>query len=442
MIHQLEQQRTQQHIKIFIASLTILISAFLINLVINHKIAHNISDVGQYGDYFVITQMIFILGTILPLGYDLAVDRFIPVYLTKNKHNAYTIFLKTFINVVFKTTFVVFMLTIFYKFTCQKFKFIFIENEMVYYNIMYLNSAFCISLLYFTVRLIRAHAHFYIAIILYQLLQPISQLLLLFYFNNSLDGAFHSYVTSWFVAILLTIIIFKIIIKSPRIRLLRLFDINNMILYKKGRHTTNKIATNLLLSSSSDYMYSIIVIIINTLLPDQKAAGYAAAIGYFNLMFFIIIRAISSIYKPMLMQMFYSNQAQCKNLIRTYSNMCLVLASTTFIIILIFGKYLLLKIFGADYIDGYIYLCLFTFGFVLVEGFAIHKITLEMFNSKEAKRIVLLTNLLSIGLAIIFSFHSLGAVAISFIASRIIFTILILMRLNNVKQKFFKDLGN
>lgn len=161
---------------------------FILNSIISHKIANHIGSVEIYGDYFTLSQAIFILGTIMPLGYDLAVDKFIPTFIVKNKILGYRRFIQSFINVIFKSTCLLIILTILYKISYRALEHTYIENEDVFFhNIIYINFAFCVSIVFFSSRIIRAEQNFYLAIVLYQLLQPICQLLLISILSKGIE---------------------------------------------------------------------------------------------------------------------------------------------------------------------------------------------------------------------------------------------------------------
>ena len=86
----------QGEIRSVLISLLIVAFGFIIHLFVNSNISHILPS-KYYGDYTVFIQMILFFGLCASLGYDIVVDRYIPVFVLENKFEEINDFIKAYL---------------------------------------------------------------------------------------------------------------------------------------------------------------------------------------------------------------------------------------------------------------------------------------------------------------------------------------------------------
>ena len=81
----------------------ILICGFGLNLMLNSKIAHYLETPKNFGDYIVFTQLIFISGSLMGVGFDQVVERYVPLLVLNGKYNEIKLFRRLYFKVLWKS---------------------------------------------------------------------------------------------------------------------------------------------------------------------------------------------------------------------------------------------------------------------------------------------------------------------------------------------------
>ncbi len=435
----------QGEIRSVLISLLIVAFGFIIHLFVNSNISHILPS-KYYGDYTVFIQMILFFGLCASLGYDIVVDRYIPVFVLENKFEEINDFIKLFFNIAVKTIFISGVLITVYKIIfIHKFRgeqILGIENPIFNSHIYFLILGIGINLLFFHSRLIRSTQHPYVALFCYQALPHILFFIIIksyytFFYSQNIGTLLLMYTISWILSIMVTMFLYyKIYSKGTNVP-----KVTELIRLRPKTSSYFQDGYNLLVSNLLAYSFYFVSFLANMFLPSNKQyeVGFAGAIYTLTYIFFVLVKTFSAIYKPQMaiIQKYYAEHMT--KYVNKMSTLCLIIAIILASIIFIEGKFLLKHFFGAVYIQAYSSLCVATCGFILMEGLVVYKFFLEQYNPKIPAKLALMTNILSITLITIGSRKSLFYAVCGFTFSRCVYSTFLIYNYRIALKKIAKN---
>lgn len=426
----------------FVFTSLIVIVGFIFNILSSSIISNSIGNQTSFGDFSSFTQMEFILGMSLSCGIDLAVDKYFPKYIYKNKINA----INTFNQFYFSIISVLFIIFLFILSGIYLYHYIhgisFIEDTKLFIdNIYLLITSFIIAINCYFCKILRISGHIVVSTANYLLIPFMIFFLFAFFFQSKDVTIFAKfYSLSWLISFLLTLVLIKTLVNYDLTinlhKLTHQLSIKQKNIKRVFRKNILKDSLFMLLSSTSDNSYGFALIAINIVIAESHDVGLAAAIGGLCMTYLVVIKAISSIYKPSLKLKLLKDKYEAIRFIKKYTRIGIlfsVLITATYVV---FGEKLLLILYGQEYVRAYVPLLIVSIAFCLVEGFTIHKITLELLESKDIAKAVIITNVISLLLVIIFgSFYGLIGAVIGFLMGRIYYVLLVNNRFNILMRR-------
>lgn len=414
-------------------------AGFLCNIIIASIASKAIGNPAYFGDLFAFVQMEFILGMFLSCGIDLAIDKFFPKFIYKNKHKAIEIYNKLYFSII-GIMFLLFVIIMSVIYTYYHFvnKVHFIENKNLFIDNLYLlTTSFVIAINCYFCKILRVYGYIVLATANYLVTPLVIFLIMICAFSVKQTYHFAQlYSLSWVITFCITIFLLH---KYVNVK----FWVTPSVIYgnlcyrlkyikRTFRKRTFKDSLYLLLSSTSDNSFGMAVVTINIVLAKSGDVGLAAAINTVCLLYAVVIKTLSSLYRPSLKLKMLQDKNEAVKFINIYTRAGVFLAVVITVIYLLFGENILVMIYGHDYARGYIPLVITAIAFCLVEGFTIHKMTLELYKSKSIAKLVMITNLLSLSLvAVLGSLYGLIGAILGFLIGRLAYVIVI-------NQKFSK----
>lgn len=421
-------------------------AGFICNLTAASIASKAIGNPAYFGDLFAFVQIEFILGMFLSCGIDLAIDKFFPKFIYQNKNKAIEIYHKFYLSIIgiMFLAFILVMLGVygFYYFGNIESQDSCIENKNLFINNLYLLSvSFIIAINCYLCKILRVYGHLILATANYVFTPLLIFLISISVFSIKESHVFAQiYSLSWVITFISSVFLVR---KYVGIN----FSVSLSILFKnifsRIKHIKNtfrkrifKDSLYLLLSSTSDNSFGMSVIAINIVLANSSDVGLAAAINTVCLLYAVVIKTLSSLYRPSLKLKMLQNKDEAIKFIKTYTMSGLILSVILTMVYVIYGEQILALIYGHIYTHAYVPLIIVAIAFCLVEGFTIHKITLELYKSKSIAKLVMFTNVSSVSLVMLFGFFYglIGAVS-GFLAGRLLYVIII-------NQKFYRLLSD
>lgn len=417
-------------------------AGFICNISAASIASKAIGNPAYFGDLFAFVQVEFILGMFLSCGIDLAIDKFFPKYIYHNKNKALEIYHKFYLSII-SIMFLIFILIMLGIYTYYYFdgRNNYIENKNLFMDNLYLLVvSFVIAINCYLCKILRVYGHLVLATANYTFTP-----LFIFLISISILHIKQSYVfaqlysLSWVITFIFSVfLVHKYVDLNFSINISIFKNIFSRIKRVKEtfRKRTFKDSLYLLVSSTSDNSFGMSVVAMNIVLAKSGDVGLAAAINTVCLLYAVVIKTLSSLYRPSLKLKMLQDQSDAIKFIKTYTRAGIILSVILTIVYILYGEHLLVLIYGHNYAQAYIPLLIVAMAFCLVEGFTIHKITLELYKSKSIAKLVLFTNITSVSLVMIFGFFYglIGAVS-GFLAGRLFYVII-------VNRKFYKLLSN
>ncbi len=414
----------------------ILLLGFFLNLMSNSLISAGLYDNHKYALYGTTIHTLLIIGAFLPVGIDLGIDFYIPLMRHFKKYSGirryhllyFSILAKFLIASLLLITSSYLLLLVLDKSHIFHFqhKLLYIYEDLLYFPI----GAVTISLTLYFSRMLRTYGHTIKSITLFQCAPYAILYLILWLFKfHSVKDFCIVYVFSWSLTAIISMVIYYRVDRSAFANANKEFfsqkNIVKLFNYEKfGISRTMKHSLFLLLGGSSDYIFGIFIIIFSCISSDKNEISYAVAIGTLNLFFFVILKTMSALMRPRIRLLYVSNIEQLKRYIKVLFPLSLGITIITLLVVIIFGKEILLHFFGKSYVNAYMPYCISAAGFVLVEGFIIRKQLIGQLLPLYNARITVLTNIITLMLMTVGACFSLAAATAGFVAGRIVWTVL------------------
>lgn len=392
---------------------------FLLNIMSSSVVSNTIGNTAHFGDFSSFIQGEYILGLSISCGVDLAIDKYLPNFIYYKKYNAIEIFNRFYFSIL-RIIFIVFfiLLSMIYIYRYH-YNISFIEDARLFIDNLYLLiTSFFIAINSYYCKILRICGHLLIATVNY-VLTPFLLFTIFAYCASSKETYVFAqlYSLAWIITFFITMVLVHIYVKFNVMMKLKYFtqkiSFKPACIKKTFQKNILKDSLFLLLSSTSDNSFGFTLIAINIVIYNSHDVGLAAAVGSLCLIYLLIIKTISSIYRPNLKLKILGDKDSAVDFIKKYTRIGIILSTIVTAIYIITGEKILVMIYGAEYRDAYLPLLITAIAFCFVEGFTIHKITLELHNSKNIAIIVMLSNIFSLILVIILGalFGLIGALS-------------------------------